>query len=104
MFSGASRSPVSLLLLAAYTTCVFTRRNTPVSSTTKPAERRVARSGRNTSAPPLPGGAAQPPHHERTHTRTGRHEPPRPAGHVLMTGASISCGAALAVRLGRAHD
>jgi hypothetical protein len=53
MFSGASRSPVSLLLPAAYTTWVFTRRNTPVSRTTKPAERRVARSGRNTSAPPL---------------------------------------------------
>src|SRR4051812_13114638 len=104
MFSGARRSPVSLLLLAAYTTWLFTRTNTPESSTTKPAERRIARSGRNMSAPPSPNRAPEPPHHESGHTGTGRHEPPRRTGTTRLLGGDGGRGAALAVVLGRTHD
>src|SRR4051794_30634607 len=104
MFSGARKSPLSPVLPAAYTTWALTTRKTPVSTTTQPADRSIARSGRNTSAPPLSSGVPQTPHHQGRHTGTGGHQLERGAGQVLVRSRVRALSMAFAVPLGGARD
>src|SRR4051812_19239193 len=80
MFSGARRSPVSLLLLAAYTTWLLTTTNTPASRTTVPAERSVPRSGRHIQRRPCPAAP------RRSHTTAAA----RPAASGIAIHAALA--------------